>query len=89
MYQGFNNLAGFSCLKPSGAFYAFINIKELGLTADEASAMLLKDFGIAMVPGTAFGGDGEGYLRLSYATAYSRLQEAINRLSARYGKVHK
>ena len=69
-----------SCLKPQGAFYAFPNITGLGMSSDDVSELFLKKIKVITVPGTEFGKYGEGYLRLSYATAYEKLEEAINRM---------
>jgi len=69
-----------SCLKPEGAFYAFPNIKELGMSSTKASDFFLKKAKVLTVPGTEFGKYGEGYLRLSYATEYKKIEEALNRM---------
>ncbi len=69
-----------SCLKPEGAFYAFPNIKELNMSSAKVSDFLLKKAKVLTVPGTEFGKDGEGYIRLSYATEYKKIEEALNRI---------
>jgi len=66
--EGLNTIPGFSCQAPKGAFYAFPNIKETGMTSQECADHLLYNAGVAVLPGTAFGPYGEGYLRFSYAT---------------------
>jgi len=63
-----------------GAFYAFPNIKKLGMTSSEVTHFLLNKAKVLVVPGTEFGKYGEGYIRLSYATAYEKLEEALNRM---------
>jgi aminotransferase len=68
------------CLNPEGAFYAFPNIKKLGMTSSEVAHFLLKKAKVLVVPGTEFGKYGEGYIRLSYATAYEKIEEALNRM---------
>lgn len=75
-----NKISGVSCLKPQGAFYAFINIKSYKKSSEELASYILKDAGVALLPGTAFGKHGEGYLRLSYATSMKNLQEGIRRM---------
>jgi aspartate/methionine/tyrosine aminotransferase len=77
---GLNAVDGITCQEPAGAFYAFPRVAELGLPAAELADRLLEDAGVALLPGTAFGGHGEGYLRLSYATAAERLREGLDRI---------
>ena len=74
------NEIGLSCHKPEGAFYAFPSIKNTGLSSLEFSSRLLKKEKVAVVPGTAFGPSGEGYLRISYATDFDKLKEAMERM---------
>ncbi|MCD6226290.1 MAG: pyridoxal phosphate-dependent aminotransferase [Candidatus Aenigmarchaeota archaeon] len=69
-----------SCLKPEGAFYAFPNIKELGMSSIKVSDFFLKKAKVLTVPGTEFGKYGEGYIRLSYATEYKKIEEALDRI---------
>ena len=75
-----NAIDGLSCKTPGGAFYIFVNIKELGKTSAEMTDYLLDTAKIAAVPGSAFGPQGEGYIRLSYACSYERIVEAMERL---------
>ena len=75
-----NSIDGLSCKTPGGAFYIFVNIKELGKTSAEMADYLLEHAKIAAVPGSAFGPQGEGYIRLSYACSYERIVEAMERL---------
>lgn len=75
-----NAIDGLSCKTPGGAFYIFVNIKELGKTSAEMADYLLDHAKIAAVPGSAFGPQGEGYIRLSYACSYERIVEAMERL---------
>ena len=79
MVSGFNSL-GLSCFDPRGAFYAFPSIKSTGLTSDEFAERLLKEEKVAVVPGTAFGEQGEGYLRCCYATSLPQIEEALERI---------
>lgn len=75
-----NSIDGLSCRTPGGAFYIFVNIKALGKTSAEMADYLLDHAKIAAVPGSAFGPQGEGYVRLSYACSYERIVEAMDRL---------
>ena len=84
-----NNVPGVSCTMPKGAFYAFPNIKSFGLTSEEIAERLLTEFDVAVLPGTAFGPQGEGYLRLSYATSMENLEEGIRRLTKGFASLKK
>ncbi len=72
---------GLECFEPYGAFYVFPSIKEFGMTSDEFATRLLQEEKVAVVPGTAFGDCGEGYLRISYAYSLENLKVALGRLS--------
>jgi aminotransferase len=85
--NGFNSF-GLSTFEPQGAFYAFPSIAISGMTEDEFANRLLQEEHVAVVPGTAFGAGGEGYVRCSYATAYEKIEEALRRMERfvrRYG----
>ena len=71
---------GLECFEPYGAFYVFPCIKEFGMTSDEFATRLLEEEKVAVVPGTAFGDCGEGFLRISYAYSLENLKVAIGRL---------
>lgn len=71
---------GLECFEPYGAFYVFPCIKSLGMSSDEFAAKLLKEEKVAVVPGTAFGACGEGYLRISYAYSIENLKIALERM---------
>lgn len=71
---------GLECFEPFGAFYVFPSIKRFGMTSDEFATRLLKEEKVAVVPGTAFGDCGEGFLRISYAYSLENLKKAIGRL---------
>lgn len=73
---------GLECFEPFGAFYVFPCIKEFGMTSDEFATRFLEEEKVAVVPGTAFGDCGEGYLRISYAYSLENLKVAIGRLEA-------
>ena len=78
--QGLNDLPGVSCRMPQGAFYVFPNITEWGKTSQEAADWILEEAGVALLPGSAFGEYGEGYLRLSYANSVGNIQRALERV---------
>ncbi len=71
---------GLQCFEPFGAFYIFPSIKEFGMTSDEFATRLLKEQKVAVVPGTAFGDCGEGFLRISYAYSLENLRTALDRI---------
>ena len=74
------NDAGLKCLMPQGAFYAFPSVTETGLSSEEFAEKLLKEQHVAVVPGTAFGPGGEGFVRCCYATSAAELREALIRI---------
>ena len=74
------NEIGLSCHKPEGAFYAFPSVKKFRLSSLEFASRLLKHEKVVVVPGTAFGESGEGYVRISYATGFDKLKEALDRI---------
>ncbi|HIQ74664.1 MAG TPA: aminotransferase class I/II-fold pyridoxal phosphate-dependent enzyme [Candidatus Cottocaccamicrobium excrementipullorum] len=71
---------GLDCFEPYGAFYTFPSIKRFGMSSDEFATRLLMEEKVAVVPGTAFGECGEGYLRISYAYSLDNLKEALGRI---------
>jgi aspartate/methionine/tyrosine aminotransferase len=75
-----NDIPGFSCVTPQGAFYAFPNIRGTGLSSKALEKLLLEEVGVATVSGTAFGALGEGYLRFSYANSLEKIREALRRV---------
>jgi aspartate aminotransferase len=84
-----NKIPGFRCLAPDGAFYAWVNIVETGLPADEVQRVLLEEAGVAGIAGAAFGAEGKNYLRFSLVSASHLLEEAlerIERVSSRWSK---
>lgn len=78
---------GLECFEPYGAFYMFPCIKEFGMTSEEFAMRFLKEEKVAVVPGTAFGDCGEGYLRISYASSLENLRESMVRLSRFIGRL--
>jgi len=78
--NGLNSLPGVTCRRPQGAFYVFPNIKALGKTSNEVSHWMLEEAGVALLPGSAFGEYGEGYLRLSYANSVENIERAVEQM---------
>ena len=72
---------GLDCFEPEGAFYAFPSTKRFGMTSDEFATRFLREEKVAVVPGTAFGASGEGFLRVSYAYSLKNLKEALGRMA--------
>ena len=72
---------GLDCFEPEGAFYAFPSIKRFGMTSDEFATRFLREEKVAVVPGTAFGASGEGFLRVSYAYSLKNLKAALGRMA--------
>jgi aspartate/methionine/tyrosine aminotransferase len=79
--EGLNRMPGVSCRSPRGAFYVFPNVTRLRRKAGEVADRLMQDAGVAVLPGTAFGEHGEGYLRLSYANSESNLRTALSHMA--------
>jgi len=80
--EGLNAIDKISCSNPSGAFYAFPNITKTGLTSRDFAIRLLNETHTVVVPGTAFGEAGEGFIRLSFATSEANIEEGLRRISA-------
>jgi len=80
MVNGLNDIPGFRCRMPHGAFYAFPNITGTGLSSRELAEALLTEAGVACLAGTAFGKWGEGYLRFSYANSVENIRKALDRI---------
>lgn len=85
--DGFRDM-GLSCFEPLGAFYVFPCIKSTGMTSDEFCIKLLEEEKVAVVPGSAFGESGEGFVRCSYAYSIDKIQEALKRI-AKFVERHK
>ena len=77
---GLNHIPGFRCQAPDGAFYAWVNIEDTGLSADQLQRLLLEEAGVAGIAGAAFGPGGKNYLRFSLASARRLLEEALERI---------
>jgi len=78
--RSLNEVPGFRCTSPAGAFYAFPNVTGTGIPSKDLADLLLNEAGVACLNGTAFGKHGDGYLRFSYANSLSNIEEAIRRI---------
>jgi aspartate/methionine/tyrosine aminotransferase len=85
--DGLNAIPGISCARPKGAFYAFPNVSRLGVDTRAFANLLLDEYGVATLAGTAFGRYGDGYLRLSYANSIENIQKALERIAQAAGAV--
>jgi len=80
VYNGINSIENLSCKKPEGAFYAFVNISKTGLTAQDFAMRLLEEARVVVVPGTGFGKNGEGFVRIAYPTSNENIEEGLRRI---------
>jgi aspartate/methionine/tyrosine aminotransferase len=80
--EGLNRISGVSCLEPGGAFYVFPNVKALGVPSEQVASHLLSEAGVACLAGTAFGANGQGYLRFSYANSIEAIRSALDAIEA-------
>jgi aspartate aminotransferase len=87
LVDGLNSIPGFRCAKPQGAFYVFPNVEATGMGERELARGLLEDAGVAVLPGTAFGEAGRGFLRLAYTNSIEKIERALERIGA-YLKQH-
>ncbi len=85
--SGLNEIEGITCKKPPGAFYVFPNVIGTGMECRKLSDYLLKNAGVAVLPGTAFGQYGEGYLRLSFANSIENIKKALDRIAVAIEKL--
>lgn len=82
VHQGLNDIEGITCLLPEATFYAFPNISQTGMSSWDFAKYLLREHQVALIPGSIFGGNGEGYLRLSFAASEADLREGLTRIKA-------
>jgi aspartate aminotransferase len=82
LVSGLNDIDGISCVMPSGAIYAFANIKQTGMTSEEFSDFILEKAGVALLPGNNFGIYGDGYVRLCYVNSQDNILLAIDKMKA-------
>ncbi len=80
--DGLNRIPGFRCQRPQGAFYAFPNVQGTGLPEKELAERLLDEAGVAVLPGTAFGAAGQGYIRIAYTQSEDQLRQGLERIGA-------
>ncbi len=83
--DGLNGIKGFTCFCPKGAFYVFPNIREFGMSSTETAEYILEKTHVVTSPGSAFGPDGEGYIRICYASKYEDISEALSRMKKAFG----
>jgi aspartate/methionine/tyrosine aminotransferase len=84
--SGLNDIPGFSCRSPKGAFYAFPNVEDTDMSSQDLSDYLLQEAGVACLSGACFGAFGEGYLRFSYANSVENIRIALDKIRAASGK---
>lgn len=80
VYEGLNGIGGVSCLSPEATFYAFPNISQVGMSSWDLAKYLVQEHKVALIPGSIFGQNGEGYLRLSFAAGEEELKEGLARI---------
>ena len=80
MHQKLNEINGFDCQEPNGAFYCFPNIQKTNQSSTVIQNLLLDKIGVAAVSGTSFGKYGEGFIRLSCANSDAAIEEAVDRI---------
>lgn len=83
--DGLNEIKGFSCLMPKGAFYVFPSIRDFQMTSREAAEYILEKTHVVTSPGSAFGPHGEGYIRICYASKHEDIEEALRRMKEAFG----
>jgi aspartate/methionine/tyrosine aminotransferase len=83
--DGLNEIKGFSCLMPKGAFYVFPSIRDFQMTSREAAEYILEKTHVVTSPGSAFGPHGEGYIRICYASKHEDIKEALRRMKEAFG----
>jgi aspartate/methionine/tyrosine aminotransferase len=81
MVERLQAIPGIQCAKPQGAFYVFPSIRAFGLSSNEMANRLLDEVGVAVLPGTAFGQNGEGFIRLAYANSLENIGQALDRMA--------
>jgi aspartate/methionine/tyrosine aminotransferase len=85
--DGLNAIDGITCIKPLGSFYVFPNVTQLPLSCEALADYLMDEVGVALLPGTAFGKYGDGYLRLSYANSLDNIKDALSRIKFAIAKL--
>lgn len=87
LVSGLNEIPGVRCRMPQGAFYVFPNVSAFGYTSDWLAEYLLEEAGVAVLPGTSFGKNGEGYLRLCFANSLENILQALERMRGALGRL--
>ena len=85
--KGLNQIKNVDCQVPDGAFYVFPNVSRAGLKSEELADKILREAGVAVLSGTAFGSFGEGFIRISYANSIDNINKALGRLMDFFGKI--
>ncbi|MCY4404451.1 MAG: pyridoxal phosphate-dependent aminotransferase [Candidatus Poribacteria bacterium] len=85
--DGLNAIEGISCVKPLGSFYVFPNVTQISMPCEALADYLMDEVGVALLPGTAFGKYGDGYLRLSYANSLDNINDALSRIRTALAKL--
>jgi aspartate/methionine/tyrosine aminotransferase len=85
MVSGLNSIAGIRCPTPSGSFYAFADISQTGMSAEEFARRLLHERQVAVVAGTAFGSQGEGFVRLTFAVPDEEIERGLEGIASMLG----
>ena len=80
IYNGLNNIEGISCIKPESTFYVFPNISSFGMSSWDFAKYMVKEHKVAVVPGSIFGENGEGFVRISFATSSQNLELALEKI---------
>jgi len=89
LVQGLNGIDGIRCLVPTGAFFAFPNVKGVGMSSLKLSQYLLEQASVVTVPGEGFGAGGEGYVRVSYANSAANLERALKSIKKAIGEIRR
>ncbi len=89
IYEGLNGIEGITCILPEATFYAFPNISKLGMTSWDFAKYLVKEYKVATVPGSIFGNQGEGFLRISFALDVAKLKAGISQIKKGAESLHK
>jgi aspartate aminotransferase len=87
LLEGLRSIPGISCHTPGGAFYAFPNISAFGMSSEQFADYMLDDAGVALLPGSNFGAQGEGFVRICYASSRDNISEALRRIRASCAKL--
>jgi aspartate/methionine/tyrosine aminotransferase len=80
LVNGLNELPGVKCISPGGAFYVFPNIEDTGMDDETFAKRMLEDAGVALLPGSNFGENGKGFVRLCYANSKENINEGLARM---------